>query len=109
FFPLPPPTYHSYYGWMRGFGTAANCLHLWDRWMGHNRYIPPETFDPPTADALVRFFGAYEAAAGRPILNKSNQLATCATLLARTLPTAHFIYVHRDRAFTAQSILGARE
>jgi sulfotransferase family protein len=105
----PTPTYRSYYGWMRGFGASGNCLHLWDRWMGHNRYLVPERFDAATADALMRFFGAYEAAAGKPILNKSNQLATCATLLAGTLPTSRFIFVCRDRAFAVQSILGARE
>ena len=109
FLRVRPPTYRSYYGWMRGFATSGNCLHLWDRWMGPDRYIVPERFAPATADALVRFFGAYEAAAGKPILNKSNQLATCATLLARVLPTAHFIFVCRDRAFTVQSILEARE
>lgn len=105
----PPPTYRSYYGWMRGFGASGSCLHLWDRWMGPDRYVVPEQFDAATASDVVRFFGAYEAAAGKPILNKSNQLATCATLLARTLPTSHFIFVCREPAFTVQSILAARE
>lgn len=105
----PPARYTSYYGWTRGFTTPGSCLHLWDRWMGPDRYAVPTSLDDDTADSMRRFFGAYETEDGKPILNKSNPLATCAALIARTLPTAHFVFVTRAPAFTVQSILGARE
>ncbi len=103
------PRYTSYYGWTRGFATPGSCLHLWDRWMGPDRYRPPTHLDSAAVTAMRRFFGAWEEAAGRPILNKNNPLATCATLIAQALPTAHVIFSVRDPAFTVQSILGARE
>jgi hypothetical protein len=106
---VPAATYRSFYGRTSGLGAENDGLHLWDRWMGPDRYAVPERFDAETADDLRRFFGAYEAAFGRPVLNKNNALATCAGLIARTLPSAHFIYVRREPAFAVQSILGARE
>jgi hypothetical protein len=105
----PAAAYHSFYGRTLGLAGANDGLHLWDRWWGPSRYVVPERFDAGTADDLVRFFGAYEAAFGKPILNKSNGLATCASLIARTLETSHFIFVQRDPAFNVQSILTARE
>jgi len=106
---VPPPSYRSYYGRTSGLGAENDGLHLWDRWMGAHRWHAPERLDESTADAMRRFFGAYEAAFGRPVLNKNNGLATCATVIARTLPTAHFLFIRRAPAFAVQSILGARE
>jgi hypothetical protein len=103
------PSYQSFYGRTWGLAGINDGLHLWDRWWGPSRYVVPERFDPRTADDLVRFFGAYEAAFDKPILDKNNALATCASLIARTLPTAHFVCVQRDPAFAVQSILVARE
>ena len=107
--PRPAPTFRSFYGRTSGLAAENDGLHLWDRWMGAHRWRLPERLDDEAADAMRRFFGAYEAAFGRPVLNKNNGLATCATLIAHTLPTAHFLYIRRDPAYTAQSILGARE
>lgn len=105
----PAPTYHSFYGRTWGLGGTNDGLKIWDRWWGPSRYVVPEHFDAATAAAMRRFFGAYEAAFGRPLLNKNNALATCATLVARTLPTAHIIFVVREALYNAQSILVARE
>jgi hypothetical protein len=107
--PRPAPTFRSFYGRTSGLAAENDGLHLWDRWMGAHRWRLPERLDDEAADAMRRFFGAYEAAFGRPVLNKNNGLATCATVIADTLPTAHFLYIRRDPAYTAQSILGARE
>lgn len=101
--------YRSFYGRTRGFGEQNDGLHLWDRWLGHDRYALPETLDAAAVDAMRRFFAAYETAFGKPILTKNNALATGATLIARALPTAHFVFVRREPAYAAQSILHARE
>jgi hypothetical protein len=58
---------------------------------------------------MRRFFGAYEAAFGRSIINKNNALAVCADVIAPVLPTAHFICVRRQPLYAVQSILGTRE
>ncbi len=107
--PRPARTLHSYYGRTSGFASENDGLHLWDRWLGTDRYTVPDRLDQRTAADLRRFFAAYEHAFGRPVLNKNNALATGAVAVAEALPTAHFIYIRRDPVFTVQSILGARE
>ncbi len=92
-----------------GFASENDGLHLWDRWLGPDRYAVPERLDERTAADLRRFFAAYERAFGRPVLNKNNALATGAVAIADALPTARFIFIRRDPVFAVQSILGARE
>jgi hypothetical protein len=101
--------YSSFYGRTTGLASPNDGLHLWDRWWGPSRYVTPKRLDPSTADAMGRFFGAYETAFGRPVVNKNNALATCASVVARALPTAHFVCIRREHAFNVQSIIGARE
>lgn len=104
-----PPVYRSFYGRTRGLAEQNDGLHLWDRWLGDDRYAVPEALDAATTAAMRRFFGAYEAAFGKPILTKNNALATGAATIARALPTSHFVFVRREPAYAAQSILRARE
>ncbi len=105
----PAGTLHSYYGRTSGFASENDGLHLWDRWLGPDRYSVPDRLDPQTAADMRRFFAAYERAFGRPVLNKNNALATGAVAVAEALPTSHFIFIRRDPVFAVQSILGARE
>ncbi len=104
-----PPAFHSFYGRTRGFADQNDGLHLWDRWLGEDRYTPPTTLDAGAIDDMRRFFAAYEAALGKPLLTKNNAIATVASTIAPALPTAHFVFVRRDPSFAAQSILHARE
>ena len=104
-----PPAYRSFYGRTHGFAEQNDALHLWDRWLGDDRYAVPATLDGGTADAMRRFFAAYETAFGKPIVTKNNALATAVMTVARVLPTSHFLVVRRAPEYAAQSILGARE
>jgi hypothetical protein len=103
------PDYRSFYGRTRGFARQNDGLHLWDRWLGDDRYAVPEELAADAAERMRRFFAAYEIAFGKPILTKNNALATGATAIARALPTAHFVFVRRRPEYAAQSILHARE
>jgi len=105
----PPQAYESYYGRVAGLAAPNDALKIWDRWWGPSRYVVPERFSPETVAEMRRFFGACEAAFGRPLLGKNNGLSTCASQLLRALPTAHVIIVVRDSLYNAQSILVARE
>jgi hypothetical protein len=105
----PRPSYRSFYGRTAGFAGPNDGLHLWDRWMGEDRYAVPASLPAATRRAVGEFFGAWERAFDRPVLNKNNALATCISLVAQTLETAHFVYVRREPAFNVQSIIGARE
>lgn len=104
-----PVVYRSFYGRTNGLAAENDALHLWDRWLGGDRYRLPTSLDAATVKEMQRFFGAYEAAFGRPVLNKNNALATGASMIAAALPTSHFIVIRREPAFAVQSILGARE
>lgn len=105
----PSGSLHSFYGRTSGFASESDGLHLWDRWLGSDRYAAPTRLDASTAADLRRFFAAYEHAFGRPLLNKNNALATGADAIAGALPTSHFLFIRRDPVFAVQSILGARE
>ena len=104
-----PPAYSSFYGRTRGFAEQNDGLHLWDRWLGEDRYSPPAELGAGATEDMRRFFAAYEAMLGKPILTKNNALATAASTVARALPTSHFVFVRRDPPYAAQSILHARE
>jgi Sulfotransferase family len=102
------PGSESFYGRTAGFGRPNDALHLWDRWLGTDRYALPDRLPPQAQEEMRRFFGAYQAVYGRPILNKNNALAPRVDLITDALPTAHILFVWRSPAFAVQSILGAR-
>ncbi len=105
----PRAGFDNFYGRTVGFGGRNDGLHLWDRWLGNDRYRPPTRMDPAIAADMRNFFGAFEAAFGGPILNKNNALAVCADVIAGALPTAHFVCIRREPLYAVQSILGTRE
>ena len=58
---------------------------------------------------MQRYFAAWSAAMGRPLLNKNNRNTLCMALLASVLETSVFIVVNREPVYAAQSLLLARE
>jgi len=105
----PTGTYVNFYGRTAGFAGRNDGLHIWDRWLGNDRYRPPTSLEPAVADDMRRFFGAFEAAFGGPFINKNNALAVCADVVAAALPTSYFVCVRREPFFNVQSLLGTRE
>lgn len=104
-----PGTYVNFYGRTSGFAGRNDGLHIWDRWLGNDRYTPPTRLEPAVADDMRRFFGAFEAAFGGPFVNKNNALAVCADVVAAALPTSYFVCVRREPFFNVQSLLATRE
>ncbi len=100
--------FRSHYGRTLHLYGPNDGLPLWDRWLGSDRAHIPESLPDAAADDMRRFFGAFEEIFDRPLLNKNNNLNTFASLVARALPTAHFLCLHRDPLFLAQSLLLAR-
>jgi hypothetical protein len=98
----------SYYGRTSGFRAPNDGLYLWDRWLGADRTRVLDRLDPGAADAMVRFFGAHEAWAGRALVAKNNALNAHAHLIAALLPTARFLCLARDPLYLGQSLLIAR-
>jgi len=102
-------TYRSYYGNTASLGSPNDAFSIWNRWLGEDRYQVPDHISPERAANLRSFFAAWEAAFGRPFLNKNNRNTAAVRLLATALPTARFIIIRRDPLFVAQSLLEARQ
>lgn len=109
FLPAPEVVYRSFYGRTNGLASPNDGLQIWDRWLGRERYAVPTSLSAGTVRAMRAFFGAWEEAFNKPLVNKNNALATCAPLVARALPTAYILHIQREPVFNVQSIIGARE
>jgi hypothetical protein len=103
-----PGSYDAFYGKSTGLAGANDALYLWDRWLGADRARVPERLVAGSEASLPRFFGAFEALYGKPVVNKVNRLNTCAHIVAPVLSSAHFIFLQRDPLMLAQSLYVAR-
>jgi hypothetical protein len=100
--------YRSYYGKTVGLAGPNDGLHLWDRWLGHDRTMVPAHLSAADREAMRRFFGAMEQFYRRPVLAKNNSLNACASLVAEVFEQAVFLCLTRDPVYLAQSQLQAR-
>jgi hypothetical protein len=100
---------HNYYGNTAGLAGPNDAFHIWNRWLGNDRYRAPEALPEEAVASMRRFFAAWTGTFGRPLLNKNNRNADCVGLLGRTLPEAFFVVVRRNPVDVAQSLLLARE
>jgi len=98
----------SYFGQTRGLLDANDAFHLWDRWLGSERYRGPAHIPPDAARDMRRFFDAWRARFAAPFVNKNNRNTDCLLQLAGALPEARFMVVRRDPLETLQSLLTAR-
>lgn len=101
--------FHSFYGNTAGLTAPNDGFHLWNRWLGSDRYRAPDCIDQQAADKMQSFFNAWLTTFGRPLLNKNNRNTDCVSLLASILNNAFFIIVRRDPVFVAQSLMIARQ
>jgi len=105
----PPTDFDSYYGNTAGIGGINDGFHIWNRWLGSDRYHAPDTLTGAAAADMRLFFAAWTEAFRQPLLNKNNRNTDCIALLADALPTAQFVVVRRNPKHVAQSLLLARE
>jgi hypothetical protein len=100
---------HNYYGNTAGLAGPNDGFHIWNRWLGIDRYRAPEALSQDTIARMRQFLAAWTETFGRPLLNKNNRNADCVGLLGRALPEALFVVVRRNPVDVAQSLLLARE
>jgi hypothetical protein len=103
------PTFHNYYGNTVGMAGPNDGFHVWNRWLGTDRYRAPESLPDDVIADMRRFFSAWTATFDRPLLNKNNRNTDCIRLLARVFPEAYFVVVRRDPVYVAQSLVIARQ
>ena len=108
FFSRQAIQYDSYYGRTTALSGQNDGLHVWDRWFNRGQPEAGESLTANRQESLVQFWGAFEQAFERPIVNKNNSLIARSHLVADALPEAHFICLRRDPLFLAQSLLLAR-
>ncbi|HEX6433608.1 MAG TPA: sulfotransferase [Gemmatimonadales bacterium] len=102
-------SFHNYYGTTAGLAGPNDGFHVWNRWLGSERYRAPQTLTEDAIAGMRQFFTAWTQTFGRPLLNKNNRNADCVALLGRILPEAFFVVVRRDPVNLAQSLLIARQ
>ena len=103
----PKASTRNFFGSVAGPGGPNDAFAVWDRWFGEVRG-KPGPLSPESAAEVLAFVSAWNAAFGRPLLNKNNRNALAITSLAEALPGATFVVVERDPVYVAQSLLEAR-
>ncbi len=99
----------SFYGRTSHLSHPNDALYIWDRWVGTDRYVVPDSIDASQQRDMVQFFSAVEEFSGKATVNKNNSLNTYAHLVAEILPNAVFICLDRDPKYLAQSHYVARK
>jgi hypothetical protein len=101
-------SYHSYYGKTTRFSGPNDGLHIWDRWLGKDRTHIPTFIKDHAKNDMIQFFGAFQEAYQKPLINKNNNLSTFAHLITEVFENSYFICVKRNPIYHAQSLLKAR-
>lgn len=113
FLDRPAPVFESQYGKIHGVWSPAENANFWFRWFprdgkeGH--YLEPTSFSleryrklKATVDSMTRILA-------KPMVFKSVYLSMVVGALAQIFSEAQFVFVRRDRFFTCQSLLLARQ
>jgi hypothetical protein len=108
FLAKPQPGYHSFYGRTAGLAGTNDALSLWDRWLGSDRTVAPESIDVARRRAMRSFFAACDGLFDKPLVNKNNSLNLSAHLVADCLPQARFVCMTRNPRQLARSLYWAR-
>ena len=104
----PKPELTSYFGQTAGLNEPNDAFHVWNRWLGDDRYRTKMNLTATETREMQQFFAAWTEHAQRPFLNKNNRNCHCLALLAEVLPQAHFVIVNRDPIAIVRSLIRAR-
>ncbi len=102
------PELASYFGQTTGLNEPNDAFHIWNRWLGDDRYRTKTNLSENDALEMQRFFAAWTDHAERPFLNKNNRNCHSLAVLADALPQAHFVVVNRDPTAIVRSLIRAR-
>ncbi|APZ95752.1 sulfotransferase family protein [Fuerstiella marisgermanici] len=105
---LRRPDFRNYYGQTTHLRGPNDAFHIWDRWLGEDRYEPAQSLTPETVADMQAFFAAWSHDFDKPFLNKNNRNTSCISLLAEHLPNAKFVVVRRNPLYVANSLIRAR-
>lgn len=101
--------FQNFYGQTARMSGPNDAFHIWNRWLGSDRYTARTDLSDAEVEEMQRFFEAWTVAHEKPFLNKNNRNAECAGMLAEHLPSSYFVAVRRDPVCVARSLIKARE
>jgi LPS sulfotransferase NodH len=99
----------SFYGNTRSLRDVNDGFHIWDRWLGPERYTGRDSIGADERAEMRRFFDAWRALFAQPLINKNNRNTDSMAIIADVFPEAHFLVVRRDPLCTLQSLVVARQ
>lgn len=101
--------FQNFYGQTARMSGPNDAFHIWDRWLGSDRYMARTDLSDAEIEEMQRFLQAWTVVHKKPFLNKNNRNAECAGMLAKHLPLSYFVAVRRDPVCVARSLIKARE
>ncbi len=105
----PRADFQNFYGQTARMSGPNDAFHLWNRWLGDDRYVTRTDLSEDKLTTMQRFFTAWADKFGKPFLNKNNRNVQCIDYLQKALPQAYFIGVFRDPVCVARSLIHARQ
>ncbi len=103
------PDFKNFYGQTTRMRGPNDAFHLWNRWLGDDRYLPGQEMTPELTSSMREFFNNWTSTYDKPFLNKNNRNTFAIERLAQELPNARFVVVRRNPMFVAQSLIIARQ
>lgn len=103
------PDFQSFYGQTSRMSGPNDAFHIWNRWLGSDRYVTRTDLSAEEINEMQRFFLAWTSKYGKPFLNKNNRNVQCIEYLAEHLPNTYFIGIRRNPACVARSLVHARQ
>ena len=100
--------FRSFYGQTAGFRGPNDGFHVWNRFLGSDRYTTPDQLSDQLRLEMTSFFNAWLSTFKKPFVNKNNRNTDCIELLAAALPNSYWVLVTRNPFFVAQSLIQAR-
>ena len=101
--------FESYFGNASGFFGPNDGFHIWNRWLGKDRYAVPASVSGGAMVGMKRFVQAWHTASQKPLVNKNNRNSLCLELFAAAFESVLFVEIRRDPVYVAQSLIEARE
>ena len=101
--------FNNYYGNTQRLSEPNDGFHIWNRWLGTNRYESKRDLSSVAKGEMHHFFNTWLTIFNQPFLNKNNRNLYCMNILSKCLDNVYFIVVHRDPVFIAQSLFFARQ
>lgn len=103
------PDFHNFYGQTARMSGPNDAFHIWNRWLGDDRYVTQTDLNDEQSEEMRQFLTAWTTKYGKPFLNKNNRNVGCVDYLAKQLPNTFVVAVLREPACVARSLIHARE